>query len=73
MCQVTNIHIHQACAASITIFANKETKPGRLGLFLIGPQQANNVTRFKFVPPLFLYFTLDSPLDHFSVNEKITV
>ena len=35
MCQAT---YNQACEASITIFVNKETKPGSLGLFLISPQ-----------------------------------
>ena len=70
MCQVT---YNQDCEASITIFVNKETKPGKLGLFLISPQEANDVARLKFMPPLFLCFkTPDSPLDHISV-EKIAV
>lgn len=70
MCQVT---YNQDCEASITNFVNKETKPGKLGLFLISPQEANDVTRLKFMPSLFLCFkTPDSPLDHISV-EKIAV
>ena len=61
-------HVKQAL-----LFANKEIKSGRLSLFVIVPEQANNVTRFKIVPFFFLYFTPDSTKDHFSAVEKIAV